>query len=411
MELEKYSFGIGDRFGKEGRAQLRAIQQLSETGLAIVPVWNKSFREHQLVGSKQAHVKWEAEDAVMYNQWAGNYYVDADHINLSNVEDFLEHSNFFTIDVADKIGQAADASVQQEFISRNKNLIGQQPVASCELRVSYEHLEWFAGNYLSAIQEVKKIYEYITARRGGKSFVPEVSMDEVATPQSPLDILFILKELKHLGVDLQTIAPKFTGLFPKGVDYEGDTQQFAKEFEEDVLILKYAIENWGLPENLKLSIHSGSDKFSIYTHIKEIIARHDVGIHVKTAGTTWLEEIVGLARGGLAGLAIAKHVYREAMNRYEELTAPYASVLHLDHGQLPSVADVLSWKSERFVKTLVHDQSVREYNPHFRQLIHVAYKVAAEMGQEFLDALEYYREPVEEQVYVNLLERHLKRLF
>ena len=414
MNLEKYSFGIGDRFGKEGRAQLRAIQEINKLGVPVVPVWNKSNREHQLVGSTQSDVAREAEDAVRANGWASSYYVDADHINLSNVETFLSHSSFFTLDVADFIGRSAPDQLTRDFVQRNiQGVFPDQVLPGMALNTKEKEafLNNFADQYLTAIQEVKNIYDYILVRRSGEPFVPEVSMDEVAIPQSPLDIYFILKELKHLGVEPQTIAPRFSGLFAKGVDYEGDIELFSQEFEMDVRILQHAIQTLDLPSNLKLSVHSGSDKFSIYPVIREILHKYDAGIHVKTAGTTWLEEVIGLARGGMAGLAIAKFIYREAMGRYDELAGPYSTVLHISRNQLPPVKEVLGWKADRFTKTLTHDQRIREYNPNFRQLMHIAYKIAAEMGPEFLDALDYYRDSVEEQVYTNLLDRHLKRLF
>ena len=123
-------------------------------------------------------------------------------------------------------------------------------------------------------------------------------MDEVESPQTPVDLFFILKMLADKGVPAQTIAPKFTGRFNKGVDYTGDVAQFAKEFEEDVLVIDFAIKEFGLPEELKLSVHSGSDKFSIYPVMADVIKKYNKGIHVKTAGTTWLEEVIGLALAG-----------------------------------------------------------------------------------------------------------------
>src|SRR6056297_1363782 len=105
MKLEKYSFGIGDRFAHQGEAQLNALIKSKEAGITVAPVWNKSFREHQTVGSNHAETKKEADEAVKALEWENNYYIDADHINLSNVDQFLDHSNFFTIDVADYIGK------------------------------------------------------------------------------------------------------------------------------------------------------------------------------------------------------------------------------------------------------------------------------------------------------------------
>jgi hypothetical protein len=403
MSLEKFSFGIGDRFGREGKAQLMAIREINRLGVPVVPVWNKSNREHELVGTTQASVKAEAEEAVANVGWDNNYYVDADHITFDNVDKFIDYSNFFTLDVAHSIGKPADPLIRKDFIDRNKD---RRPMTAD----SGWNMTEFSDQFLSAIHEVKRLYDYISSRKPG-GFIPEVSMDEVAVAQSPTDLYFILKELKHLGVEVQTIAPKFTGLFPKGVDYEGDVDGFASELEQDILILKRASDEFGLPENLKLSIHSGSDKFSIYPAIRELVKKHNVGIHIKTAGTTWLEEVIGLARGGGEGLRMAKEIYSQGIARFDELAGPYATVLHINKDFLPPVKDVLAWNSARFAHTLIHDQSCKDYNPHFRQLIHISYKVAAEMGSEFTGALDYYRTPIEEQVYTNLVERHLKRVF
>ncbi len=403
MLLEKFSFGIGDRFGREGKAQLMAIREINRLGVPVVPVWNKSNREHELVGTTQASVKAEAEEAVACVGWDNNYYVDADHITSNNVDKFLDYSNFFTLDVAHSIGKPADPLIRKDFIDRNKD---RRPMTAD----SGWSMTEFCDQFLSAVYEVKRLYEYVSERKPA-GFIPEVSMDEVAVAQSPTDLYFILKELKYLGVEVQTIAPKFTGLFPKGVDYEGDVDGFASELEQDILILKRASDEFGLPENLKLSIHSGSDKFSIYPAIRELVKKHNVGIHIKTAGTTWLEEVIGLARGGGEGLRIAKEIYSQGIARFDELAGPYATVLHINKDFLPPVKDVLTWNSARFAHTLIHDQSCKDYNPHFRQLIHISYKVAAEMGSEFTGALDYYRTPIEEQVYTNLVERHLKRVF
>src|SRR5690606_15818690 len=127
-----------------------------------------------------------------------------------------------------------------------------------------------------------------------------------------------------------------TGRFNKGVDYVGDLKQFEKEFEEDILVIKYAIKEFSLPEDLKLSVHSGSDKFSIYPVMQKAIRKHDVGLHVKTAGTTWLEELIGLALAEKDGLALAKDIYAKALGRFDELTGPYDTVLDIDKSKLPS---------------------------------------------------------------------------
>jgi len=406
MILEKLSFGLGDRFGREGQAQLLAIQEINRKGFPVVPVWNKSNREHELVGTTQAAVRLEADEAVKDNSWTGNYFVDADHITLNNVDKFLEYSDFFTIDVAHFIGKPALPKLKTDFLRRTED----QSIPGFAGASAKFDLHQFSDLYLTAIYEVKRLHDYISSKKPD-GFIAEISMDEVSIAQGPLDLYFILKELKFLDVVPHTIAPKFTGLFPKGVDYEGDVDLFEKEFERDLRILKTAGEQLEFGHEIKLSVHSGSDKFSIYPVIRDLLKKHEAGIHIKTAGTTWIEEVIGLARGGGEGLRIAKEIYHQGMARFDELAAPYSTVLHIDTDKLPPSKEVLTWSSAHFANTLIHEQTCRDYNPHFRQLIHIAYKVAAEMGGEFMGALDYYRDPIEEQVYTNLYDRHLKRLF
>lgn len=413
MKIEKYSFGTGDRFGKEGLAQLQAIQDINRLGIPVVPVWNKSNREHSIIHSVPSDVKQEAAAAVAQGRYTGNYYVDADHINLDTVDRFVDSSNFFTIDVAHFIGRKASQEAIADFQTRYSKYLGEISIPGIiqKLNVTAGFLTQLAANYLVAIEEVKKIYDHICTIKGQANFVAEVSVDEAEIVQGPLELFFILAELKEKGVEVQTIAPKFSGLFAKGVDYIGDVQGFAREFEQDVAVVKHAVKELGLPESLKLSVHSGSDKFSIYPAIQKAIRKFDAGIHVKTAGTNWLEEVIGLAEAGDDGLEIARAVYAKSMDRYDELTGPYATVLNINRQLLPEVVLVNSWNSKQFSEALTHDQSCKNYNPHFRQLIHVGYKIAAEMGDRFLSALNKHHEIIASKVKFNLLERHLKPLF
>jgi hypothetical protein len=279
------------------------------------------------------------------------------------------------------------------------------------IKIKDELLKLEAGKYLAAVKEAGKIYRHIAEKKGVGNFVTEVSMDEVEAPQTPVDMFFILKMIADEKIPAQTIAPKFTGRFNKGVDYVGDVQQFAKEFEQDVLVIDYVVKEFGLPEDLKLSVHSGSDKFTIYPIMSEIIKKHDKGIHVKTAGTTWLEEVIGLAISGNEGLAVAKEIYTNALSRKEELCGPYADVIDIDDSKLPTPEEVEDWTGEEFGNALRHIPGHPEYNSNFRQLIHVGYKVASEMGGKYTSLLEENAEVVGGCVEENIYERHLKRLF
>ena len=413
MKLGKYSLGIGDRFNHEGKAQLRAIIKAKENGVDVTPVWNKSNREHNIVHSEPEGTRVEADEAVRVLEWEDTYCVDADHINLTNVDRFIDHADFFTLDVAMYIGNESPAVDVEVFIEMCGVLGDKVEIPGIDepIAVTEELLKSVAGKYLAAVKEAGKIYRHIVAAKGVGNFVTEVSMDEVEAPQTPVDMFFILKMIADEWIPVQTIAPKFTGRFNKGVDYVGDAAQFAKEFEQDVLVIDFAVSEFGLPDDLKLSVHSGSDKFTIYPIMAEIIKKHNKGIHVKTAGTTWLEEVIGLAISGDEGLAVAKEIYTKALERKEELCAPYADVIDIDDSQLPSPEEVREWSGEKYGNTLRHIPGHPDYNPNFRQLIHVGYKVAAEMGDKYTGLLKKYADVVGACVEENIYDRHLKRLF
>lgn len=413
MQLGKYSIGVGDRFAHQGKAQLSAIMKANEKGLEISPVWNKSNREHIYVHTQPTDVRKEADTAVAALGFKGKYFVDADHINLSTVAPFVEPSDFFTLDVAAFIGKSSSEADVQSFIASCEKYMGELSIPGIEhpFHITKALLEEIAGKFLAATQQASEIYKYLVEHKGAGNFVTEVSMDEVESPQTPTDLLFILKMLADKGVPAQTIAPKFTGRFNKGVDYRGDLDQFAKEFEEDVLVIDFAVKQFGLPEELKLSVHSGSDKFSIYPIMAEVIKKYNKGLHLKTAGTTWLEEVIGLAVAGGDGLECAKQIYANSYGRKEELCAPYADVIDIDSAQLPSVEEVNTWSSDKFANTLRHIPGHPDYNSNFRQLIHVAYKVATEMGEGYYSLLEKHAEIIGQCVEENIYDRHLKRLF
>jgi hypothetical protein len=413
LTLAKYSFGVGDRFAHQAEAQLRAFLLALANGADVVPVWNKSHREHVTVGSEPASVRAAADAAVRELGWTRPYHVDADHVRLETVDRFVTASDFFTIDVADWIGRTAPLTAVGAFANRHADLIGRVEVPGIDApyEITRPEVERIAGKYLRAVEEAGRIYRYVAAAKGGGGFITEVSMDETDSPQTPPELLVILAVLAEEGVPVQTIAPKFTGRFNKGVDYVGDLAQFEKEFRDDLAVIAFAVRRFGLPANLKLSVHSGSDKFSIYAPIRRALAEFDAGVHVKTAGTTWLEEVIGLAEAGGEGLELAKEIYGKAYQKRDELCAPYAAVIDIDPKRLPSPDEVRGWSSEQFTAALRHDPNCQEFNPHLRQLIHVGYKVAAQMGERYLRTLEACEATIGRNVMTNLYERHLRPLF
>jgi len=412
LKLGKFSFGIGDRFAHQARAQLRACITVANQGVEIVPVWNKSNREHTIIGSEPSVTRAAADAAVRELGWKQPYHLDADHIRLETVDRFMPHADFFTIDVADSIGKPAEAKGVGVFVDRHPELVGKLVIPHIDrpFEITRTDIERIAGQYLLAAQDAGKIYRHIARAKGEANFITEVSMDETDRPQTPPELLIILAALADEEIPLQTIAPKFTGRFNKGVDYVGDLKQFEQEFNDDLAVIAFAVKQYGLPATLKLSVHSGSDKFSIYAPIRRALKKFDAGLHLKTAGTTWLEEVIGLAEAGGDGLALAKEIYADALEHLDELCAPYATVIDIDRKKLPPKETVNGWTSEQFVSALRHDQKNRAFNPSLRQLIHVGFKIAAKKGDRYLNALKRHEAVIAKNVTENLFERHMKPL-
>ena len=414
MELGKYSMGIGDRFARQGRAQLRAFVQAAAQGLAVTPVWNKSHREHTIVGTSPDDVRGEADAAVSALGWRQPYRVDADHIGLKNVELFLASSDFFTLDVADEIGCPAPEDDIRDFAAKHVRFVREgslRELGPWAETVTEASIAAAARKFLGAVREAGRIYRCIASAKGEGAFITEVSMDETDEPQNPVEMFFILAAVAEEGIPAQTVAPKFPGRFNKGVDYAGDVGAFHEHFHRTVAVVEAAKREFGLPPDLKISVHSGSDKFALYDAMRDALRAYGVGLHLKTAGTTWLEEVAGLAAAGGEGLTIAREIYRESLARIDEMCGPYATVIDIDRGQLPSVEVVGGWSGGEFASALRHDMSCPAYNPHLRQLLHVAYKVAAEMGPRFLSTLDACEEVVGAAVTKNILDRHLRRVF
>jgi hypothetical protein len=408
--LPRYTFGVGDRFAHQAEAQLKACMMAADLGVEVIPVWNKSNREHTIIGSSPSSVRHAADAAVHKLGWHKPYFCDADHINFETVDRFIGACDFYTIDVADWIGKTVDASL---FVAEHPELIGELsiPGVSRTLTTSKEFVAQVAGKYLAAVTEAGRIYRKIETAKGAGNFVTEVSMDETDYPQTPVELLIILVAIADEEIPIQTIALKFTGRFNKGVDYVGDVAKFTEEFSDDIAAIAFAVKNYGLPATLKLSVHSGSDKFSIYEPIRKTLQKFGAGVHVKTAGTSWLEELIGLAEGGGDGLVMAKEIYADSYVHEAELCKPYATVIDIDPAKLPTPETVNGWSSEQYVNALRHDQSCPEFNPSLSQLLHLGFKVAAKKGNSYLDLLDEYKSDISRNVTANLFERHIKPLF
>ncbi len=411
--LAKYSIGMGDRFAHQAEAQLQACMLAAGNGVEVIPVWNKSHREHSIVGSQPMESRLAADAAVRKLGWTKPYFLDADHITMATWGGYIEACDFYTIDVAEQIGKPAGAAAADAFVMRHSELMGTLSIPGIEtpFHIGRDFVARVAGKYLAAVREAGRIYRGIEGRKGKGNFITEVSMDETDVPQTPIELLIILAALADEHVPIQTIAPKFTGRFNKGCDYVGDVTKFSEEFWNDVAAIAFAIRQYGLQRNLKLSVHSGSDKFSLYGPMRRALLHFNAGVHLKTAGTTWLEELIGLAEAGGEGLVLAKDIYSQAYRLRDALCAPYASVIDIDAGKLPEPGQVRAWSSGQFVRALRHDPRCPEFNANLRQLLHVGYKVAAQIGQKYLDLLSIFEPSISKNVTENLYNRHIQPLF
>ncbi len=413
LPLPRYSVGVGDRFAHQAEAQLRACNLAADAGVDVTPVWNKSNREHIIVGSDPAQTRAAADAAVQALGWQKPYFLDADHVNLTTYQRYLAPCDFFTIDVADAIGQPSPPEEVAAFVHRHPELLGALTVPDIAepLTLGRAFVEQTANKFLAAVGRAGEVYRAIAAGKGTSGFVAEISMDETDSPQTPPELLLILAAIADEDVPVQTIAPKFTGRFNKGVDYVGDFAQFRREFRDDLATIAFAAKHYDLPANLKLSVHSGSDKFSLYPVIHEAITERNAGVHLKTAGTSWLEELIGLAESGGEALTLAQEIYGEALAHIDELCGPYATVIDIRRANLPTAAEVRGWMGEQFVRALRHDQADPHYNPDLRQMLHVGFKIAAKMGPRYTEALEANRDNIGRNVTENLWQRHIRPVF
>src|SRR5215471_6127540 len=163
LTLEKFSLGVGDRFAHQAKAQLRACMMAAERGATVIPVWNKSNREHLIVGSEPDSVRAAADAAVQELGWKFPYHVDADHINLSTVDRFIDASDFYTLDVASAIGQPAAAADVEAFVARHP-----------EITIPRDTFLHISQKYLFAVQQAGAIYRRIVELRGTRDFITEV---------------------------------------------------------------------------------------------------------------------------------------------------------------------------------------------------------------------------------------------
>src|SRR5271167_2556860 len=163
MTLPKFSIGVGDRFAHQAKAQLAACIMAADAGVEVVPVWNKSNREHMIIGSEPSATRAAADAAVKELKWTKPYFLDADHINLKTVQRFLDPCDFFTLDVADLIGQPAEPEDVAAFISRHHELMGKVTIPGIAepFKSDKDLVTEVADKFLAAVKHAGEIYRLL----------------------------------------------------------------------------------------------------------------------------------------------------------------------------------------------------------------------------------------------------------
>lgn len=391
------SAGTGDRLGLATPGHVRAVRAVG----GIAPVYaQQSMRENARTGRTPQAVMDDAMWGILQEGWREPWGADADHLKSTDDVDLCVDAGytFFTIDPGDHVDHAAHTddldilrakfealpwprlndypdAMRARYVGR-RQVIEDPSHEAFTLAFDEAALLRAACKYGRALAHTAELYAHLTQREHGALFELEVSVDETETPTSPLEHVFIASELSRLGVEWVSLAPRYVGRFEKGVDYIGDLDAFQREFAKHAAIAQ-ALGPY------KLSIHSGSDKFSIYPLMAEETGRV---AHLKTAGTSYLE-----ALRAVAGVdpALFREILALAIDRYEEDRATYH--VSADAGKVPR-PDALSDAELATVLDLFDG----------REVLHVTFgSVLDTFGERLKRVLD-----ANEEAHYDALERH-----
>lgn len=396
--------GFGDRLGLATPGHVRAYENLLAgiPGIprtAIAPVFaQQSVRENARTHRTPQQVIDDAMWGVLQTGWRQPWGADADHLKTTSDIDAFFHAGFtfFTIDPGEHVDNAAqedqpavlrekaaglpwDAlnSTLEETLTRYAGKTYQ--VEDCS--IAFDEITLLRGlvKYGRAVAHTAGMAAYLNGLPGGASCDLEVSVDETATPTSVEEHFFVASELRRLGVRFTSLAPRFVGSFNKGVDYIGDLAVFETEFARHAAIAR-------LFGSYRLSLHSGSDKFSIYP----IAARHARGLlHLKTAGTSYLEALRVIAH---ADPDLFRKIINLGIERYNIDRASYHVSGELSH--MPDIAEL----SDHDLPSLLDQFDTR-------QVLHVTFGTALDR----FGAMIHERIHANEDAYYDILARHFRR--
>jgi hypothetical protein len=413
LEIPKYSFALGDSFAGQVQPQLLAFVHAARQGIDVVPVWSMSRRQRLVAGATPSSIRSEVDAAVESTGWAGRRFIGSGRVGIATVDPLLRCCDWFTLDVAHLPNRTASVTSIGDFVERHSCLIGSVRIEGMDrpLEITPDIFLRTAHHYLPAIEEAGRVYRYIADRVGAGRFVTEIAMDQAGYPRTAEELLLILAMVASEKIPVQAIAPKFPGHFHRGIDFVGNVARFEAELDDVLQVISHGVQALGLPRTLKASLHSGDDKHTLFPAIGRVLAKRDAGIHLRSCATSWLEVVAGLAGAGGAGLELARAIYAGARQRFEPLAAAYQEAVRIHRGSLPTAATVNAWSSDEFLRALRHEPGNPRYNPHLRQLLAIAFNIAARMGKRYLDVLAEHQEAIARNVTANLRDRHLLPAF
>jgi hypothetical protein len=332
----KMSVGFGDRLGLATPGHIRAVRRFVNGEARLGSVFaQQSVRENARTGRTAQRVLDDATWGVFQEGWREAWGADADHLKTrSDVDAFADAGyTLFTVDPGDHVDDGVpDKALEAKLHAlpwraledaqgdlERRYLQGGLDLGDSRLQFDKAQLWRAAVKYGRAVAHATGIYRHIVSRMGSRSFELELSVDETSSPTTVEEHAYIAAELRRLGVRWVSLAPRFVGRFEKGVDYIGDLEAFADQLTRHAAVAHGALGPY------KLSVHSGSDKFSIYPVLARLMATERVGraealVHVKTAGTSYLEALRAMAHadGGLF-----REILTFALERYESDRATY----------------------------------------------------------------------------------------
>ncbi len=393
------SAGMGDRLGLATPGHARSlVSTLSQfPGRKIAPIFaQQSVRENTRTGRTPAQVLADATWGAFQAGWQGPVGADADHLKaVSDLDAFVEAGySLFTIDPGEFVDSTADTAQGPDLLRKvealpwdalessvsdlSRKYLGKRfDLDGRTLVMGKDDILRAAAKYGRAVAHVVRLYRQIVSK--GFPFELEVSVDETDTPTRLVEHIYVAGELKRLGVRWISLAPRFVGRFEKGVDYVGDLEELRADLQGHAAIAR-------LLGPYKLSLHTGSDKFSVYPLAAEACRGL---VHLKTAGTSYLEALRVLAS---ADPVLFRRILALARARYAEDRRTYHVSAHIEKVPEP---DQLS---DRDLPSLLDQFDAR-------QVLHVTFGSALDAFRG--DLLAALRE--NEALYYQALEKHFDR--